>query len=147
MRNTPQNRFGPGQDIRSGGETQFVKFLSRQGVPRAFFPKSLTRFDYEAGSGWLRCGFESAEGLLSPSGSICFEESIVFKRSEAGSDSQDVLLDLKSGIRIASEIFGLKVVAEVESIRFRGEGVVLNHEFGSEIMSISDFQLTEHGDP
>ena len=106
MRNTPQNRFGPGQDIRSGGETQFVKFLSRQGVPRAFFPKSLTRFDYEAGSGWLRCGFESAEGLLSPSGSICFEESIVFKRSEAGSDSQDVLLDLKSGIRIASEIFG-----------------------------------------
>ena len=79
---------------------------------------------------------------MCPSGSLCFERSVSFRPSGAARAEEGLCLERVSGIRLASEIFGLKVVGRVQSIRFRGETVVMNHEFGSEVMSIRDFELT-----
>jgi hypothetical protein len=113
--------------------------MAEHGIPRALFPDDVEAYevDFETGgfSGRFRGGFNLStdNGDLQIAAQITCVFRGMYDPSECGR------IENVQGISVEKEVFGLRVVVDVESVCIADSGIVLIHALGPEIVPVERF--------
>ena len=122
-------------------ERRFASLLEAQGLPRALFPEHLQGFDVDSRTGYLEGRFVRARTLGVPSGEFRASSRITCRIPGVGDATRRGVIEEIHGMSVEREIFGLRAMVPVETVRVTDERIVLNHDLGPETMTIDAVEI------